>query len=395
MSSSSDSLQFTLSTHGDSILCKMNVLREEHRFCDIQLILGSTNDSTTQLLRFHGHRVVLAASSDFLRDQFLLHEDQAELSVRVVSSARVAKTLLLSCYTGVLEVPLRELVSYLTAASALQMSQVVEKCTQALSQYLNPDPCLKLQRCSKEKEKQQLDRNWRSSSSGNQRGMDAVQLSTSILESNTKKERAVLSQPKLNVSQEAEVDGQGLREIKLMEISQKQHEQRGGQAEEENVLTVAAQLQDGELMESKLCGQSGTHLVKINLTAEDSDSIVVQRPYLCRRCDKIFQHLQSYVGHLKEHRQFPCLVCGESFSQKSKLTRHIHVHTGVKPFRCPLCHKTFTQKALLQEHLHLHTGNWSHMCALQLTHKPGLRRQLSESRTLPKVLEEGSEAELA
>lgn len=104
MSSPSDVLRFSLPTYGDAILGKMNVLREEHRFCDITLILGGPQRPAAQPLRFHGHRVVLAASSDFLRDQFLLHEGRAELSVGVVSSAMVAKALLVSCYTGHLEV---------------------------------------------------------------------------------------------------------------------------------------------------------------------------------------------------------------------------------------------------------------------------------------------------
>uniref|UniRef100_A0A3P9CLM4 C2H2-type domain-containing protein n=1 Tax=Maylandia zebra TaxID=106582 RepID=A0A3P9CLM4_9CICH len=67
-----------------------------------------------------------------------------------------------------------------------------------------------------------------------------------------------------------------------------------------------------------------------------------------------FQHFESYVGHLKEHRQYFCLVCGKVFSQKNNLT-HIGIHTGFKPFRCPLCHMTFTQKAMLQHHFNLHT----------------------------------------
>lgn len=100
----SETLQFSLPNHGDSILSKMNDLREEHRFCDITLILGRPQDSTVHLLQFQGHRVVLAASSDFLRDQFLLHKGRSELSVAVVSNVKVAKTLLLSCYTGFLEV---------------------------------------------------------------------------------------------------------------------------------------------------------------------------------------------------------------------------------------------------------------------------------------------------
>lgn len=104
MSSSCDTLYFSLPAHGSSVLHKMNALREDRRFCDITLIFRSQNSSAEQCVHFHGHRVVLAASSDFFRDQFLLYEDQAEMSVAAVSSARVAKTLLLSCYTGLLEV---------------------------------------------------------------------------------------------------------------------------------------------------------------------------------------------------------------------------------------------------------------------------------------------------
>lgn len=117
MSVSSDTLQFILPTHGDSVLIKMNILREEHRFCDITLIIRGAQSSGAQPLHFHGHQVVLAASSDFLRDQFLLHEGWTELSVGVVSSVKVAKALLLTCYTGHLEVEhyhlLPDIYSYL------------------------------------------------------------------------------------------------------------------------------------------------------------------------------------------------------------------------------------------------------------------------------------------
>lgn len=106
MSSSSDTLQFHFPTHGDSILRKMNGLREDYRFCDVTILLGGPQGSTVQSLHFHGHKVVLAASSDFLRDQFLLHEGQVELNLGVVSSVEVGQRLLLSCYTGLLEVHL-------------------------------------------------------------------------------------------------------------------------------------------------------------------------------------------------------------------------------------------------------------------------------------------------
>lgn len=97
MSGSSDTLKFCLPTHSDNILSKMNALREQHRFCDVTLLPGGPRGATVQPLHLHGHRVVLAASLDFLRDQCLLLEGRAELSMGVVSSVEVGKRLLLSC----------------------------------------------------------------------------------------------------------------------------------------------------------------------------------------------------------------------------------------------------------------------------------------------------------
>ncbi|XP_074474152.1 zinc finger and BTB domain-containing protein 6-like [Sebastes fasciatus] len=456
MSTSSDILRFCFPTHGDSILSKINTLREEHRFCDITLLLGGQRGATVRPFHFHGHRVVLAASSDFLRDQFLLHEGRAELSMGVVSSVEVGRRLLLSCYTGLLEVPLRELVSYLTAASALQMSKVVEKCAQAVSQYLSPTLAfLNLERHSEEKEILQPPDSdcWPGTSLNNQEEKDAALPSTSIQEASTED---VIQSKKSRFSQGAEVDVQGLREVRddrrvviaKIELSEdaascldtpeseeggdiqpvhtnnqvchvtgalqcKQHppqdhlssttrgssqheelayssqnhdeETQEEQREEEEMFLLAAQLQEcGELMDSDLFRLSGakSHCSGDDDLAEGSDSVSVQRPYLCRRCDRVFQHLQSYVGHLKEHRQHLCLVCGRGFSQRSNLTRHVHVHTGVKPFRCPLCHKTFSQKTTLQDHLNLHTGDGKphecKHCAVLFAHKPGLRRHLKD-----------------
>ncbi|KAL4004882.1 wingless-type MMTV integration site family, member 8 [Sarotherodon galilaeus] len=422
----SETLQFSLPNHGDSILSKMNDLREEHRFCDITLILGRPRDSTVHPIQFQGHRVVLAASSDFLRDQFLLHKGRSELSVAVVSNVKVAKTLLLSCYTGFLEVPQRELVSYLTAASVLQMSQVVEKCVQAISQYLSPTrPFSNLTRLSEDKETQQLSSRWLGSSFDNQKERDAALPNAIIHKTNSKEVGTVVANPRLTAGQEAKVDTIGLRELReakidlsqdaeccldmmksgkggdalpcytsnplshvphtagnphpsavlhdlisstatmissaadteLVNSSKNQHEQdvKDSPEEEKKYMPQANQLQQsGKLRNSSHFCHPKTPLSKIHFAADNSDTVVFQKPYLCRKCDKVFQHFESYVGHLKEHRQYFCLVCGKVFSQKNNLT-HIGIHTGFKPFRCPLCHMTFTQKAMLQHHFNLHT----------------------------------------
>ncbi|TRZ00382.1 hypothetical protein DNTS_004384 [Danionella cerebrum] len=125
-----DVVSFHLPGHGDAVLNAMNSLRTQQHFCDVTIVAGGRH-------MFRGHKVVLAACSVFLRDQFLMNPS-AELQVSMLHSSTVVFELLQSCYTGKLEFSSRDIVNYLTAASYLQMEHVVERCRGALSQYLQP-----------------------------------------------------------------------------------------------------------------------------------------------------------------------------------------------------------------------------------------------------------------
>ncbi|XP_012691534.1 zinc finger and BTB domain-containing protein 12 isoform X2 [Clupea harengus] len=121
---------FQLPGHGDVALRNMNSLRTQQHFCDITIVASGRQ-------AFRGHKVVLAACSPFLRDQFLLNPS-SELQVSVLHSATVVCKLLQSCYTGTLKFHSKDIVNYLTAASYLQMEHIVEKCRGALSMYMRP-----------------------------------------------------------------------------------------------------------------------------------------------------------------------------------------------------------------------------------------------------------------
>lgn len=152
-----DIVCFRLPGHGDTTLKHMNLLRSRQHFCDITIV--ASNNQT-----FKGHKVVLAACSPFLRDQFLLNpsprlqvkeqnhtryvinwfialtaKDELFSSFTQVSmlySSSVVCDLLQSCYTGFLQFNPEEIVSYLTAASYFQMEHIVERCRGALEKYV-------------------------------------------------------------------------------------------------------------------------------------------------------------------------------------------------------------------------------------------------------------------
>ncbi|XP_033830660.1 zinc finger and BTB domain-containing protein 12-like [Periophthalmus magnuspinnatus] len=123
-----ETLCFRLPGHGDSTLKHMDSLRSRQHFCDITIV-----SSDNQI--FKGHKVVLAACSPYLRDQFLLNPSP-KLQVSMLYSSSVVGDLLLSCYTGVLQFNSKEIVNYLTAASYLQMEHIVERCRGALKKYI-------------------------------------------------------------------------------------------------------------------------------------------------------------------------------------------------------------------------------------------------------------------
>ncbi|KAM8996184.1 ZBT43 protein, partial [Amazona guildingii] len=123
MESGSSSFRVEFPDFSSTILQKLNQQRQQGQLCDVSIVV--------QGHLFRAHKAVLAASSPYFCDQVLL-KNSRRIVLPDVMNPRVFENILLSTYTGRLVMPAPEIVSYLTAASFLQMWHVVDKCTEVL-----------------------------------------------------------------------------------------------------------------------------------------------------------------------------------------------------------------------------------------------------------------------
>ncbi|RXM92402.1 Zinc finger and BTB domain-containing protein 34 [Acipenser ruthenus] len=123
MDNSSSYIEFDVPEYSNTVLRQLNELRLQGKLCDIIVHI--------QGQPFRAHKAVLAASSPYFRDHSSL-STMSGLSISVIKNPDVFEQLLSFCYTGRMSLHLKDVISFLTAASFLQMQAVIDKCTQIL-----------------------------------------------------------------------------------------------------------------------------------------------------------------------------------------------------------------------------------------------------------------------
>ena len=91
------------------------------------------------------------------------------------------------------------------------------------------------------------------------------------------------------------------------------------------------------------------------------------KPYRCNMCEKAYRNSGDLKTHMNMHagiRPYGCAVCQRSFTARGVLARHMRTHTGERPYSCFVCAKAFADRRSRHDHILTHTGEKPHQCSI-------------------------------
>lgn len=131
---------FTNEKFASKVLLNLNLLREQNRFCDVEIVAGLGN------VKYQAHKSVLSASSVYFeamfRPEFGLNEGKQKCIVLHTLNHEILKLIIDFIYTGKVQISQDYVQELFAAADMLQLQEIVDGCCDFLCNELHPSNAL-------------------------------------------------------------------------------------------------------------------------------------------------------------------------------------------------------------------------------------------------------------
>ncbi|NXC33128.1 ZBT8A protein, partial [Campylorhamphus procurvoides] len=324
-----------ISSHQSHLLEQLNEQRKQDLFCDCNILVEGKV--------FKAHRNVLFASSGYFK--MLLSQSSKETSQPTIATFEVFSpetfmVILDFVYSGVLSLTGQNVIEVMSAASYLQMTDILNVCKTFIKSSLDIN----------EKEKDHyLSLSAKSPSSEPAR--PPLYRSRRKAKSNPRRSYSVPDEkPNENSwsSYSSYLSSQGILQRAETQLAKRGRKQGSGRRRRKHLgVSQGRELGQCKLDRAERAGASDcSPIPRLGQEAEfDAENDVDREDYG-------YHHGSEVVPKRWElpRLRFRCPFCTHTVKRRADLKRHLRCHTGERPYPCEACGKRFTRLEHLRNH---------------------------------------------
>ncbi|XP_051494032.1 zinc finger and BTB domain-containing protein 8A-like [Apus apus] len=360
-----------ISSHQFHLLEQLNEQRKQDLFCDCNILVEGKV--------FKAHRNVLFASSGYFKmllSQSSKETTQPTTATFEVFSPETFMVILDFVYSGILSLTGQNVIEVMSAASYLQMTEILNVCKTFIKSSLDINEkekdhylSLSAKSTSSEPAHPPLYRSRRKAKSNPRRSCSIPDEKTSVANENSwssygscLSSQVVLQLPETQLSRRGRKQSVARKRRKHLGLSQSrdsaQHKaQRGGGGSSSSHIAREEAELDAENDTDRGYNHTSEVIPK-RWSVDQLEQELSRTPeFMELKAEELYTSMPTILGVMSSWNEddlprmrFKCPFCTHTVKRRADLKRHLRCHTGERPYPCEACGKRFTRLEHLRNH---------------------------------------------